>query len=532
MKAVAAQNARVVDPVYHVILSWPTGEKPSDAQAFACGEHALASVGMAGHQHVFAIHRDTRNVHMHIAVNRVHPVSFRAVDPNRDYYKLDRAMRELELRYGWKHDKGPFAVFARGGKMVVDWAGAAPATKGHMPSPARDMERHGDQESLFSYARGAPRESLCAALQDPELTWPRLHAVLARHGLILHEKGRGLAVRDASRDDDPSAAISVKASDVHEKLSKGRLVARLGAFEPALIRLQDPPAETYDRFRAPQRDVGLRGERRQARADARRALRASYEAYRSALVSEVIDTESIRARFRAVRADAIRRRQNVRLHVPDRAARKAQYSVIAFETAREMQRLREQVRTERQAVRTRDDQARLSYRAWVERQAAMGDAAALAQLRGWASAASRRSATGGEVGGLKFDQASGFRPDIDAARSPDMSLPGISFRVKRDGSVHYRVGAAGGEFVDQGDFIAVHARGSLAALMAALLFTVRNCGEAFAVEGDQLFLQEVAALRAKWPTSDQFRRELESITNDADQSPDARPSRRIKRDRI
>lgn len=142
MKAVATQNARVKDAVYHVVLSWPTNESPTDAEAFECGAYALGAVGMADRQYVFAVHRDTDNTHLHIAVNRVNPDMFAAVYPERDYFKLDGAMRELELRYGWQHDNGPYAVFERNGHVVIDWASKDPTTKGRQPTPAADMERH------------------------------------------------------------------------------------------------------------------------------------------------------------------------------------------------------------------------------------------------------------------------------------------------------------------------------------------------------------------------------------------------------
>lgn len=93
MLAVAEANPRVKDPMYHVIISWPASEKPTDAQAFESGVYAMEAVGMAGHQYVFAIHRDTDNVHLHMAVNRVNPDTLKAVYPDRDFYKLDRAMR-------------------------------------------------------------------------------------------------------------------------------------------------------------------------------------------------------------------------------------------------------------------------------------------------------------------------------------------------------------------------------------------------------------------------------------------------------
>lgn len=532
MKAVAAQNTRVADPVYHVILSWPAGEKPSDEQAFACGAHAIDSVGMGGHQYVFAVHRDTRNVHLHIAVNRVHPVSFRAVDPNRDYYKLDRAMRELELRFGWTHDKGPFAVFERDGKSVVDWARAAPDSKGRMPSPARDMERHSDQESLFSYARGKPREAVAGLLREDGVNWQSLHAMLSQYGLALREKGRGLAVYAVGADGVAGQALAIKASDMHEELSKARLVTRLGAFEPALAQ-PHTPGEAYDRFREPQRDIGLRAERRQERADARRALRARFEADRAALVTEVVDPESVRDRFRAIRAAAVRRRLEVRTGISEPAARKAQYSVIAFETARELERLRAQVRAERAAVRLRNNAARSSFRAWVEKQAAMGDGAALAQLRGWAYSEDRNAARGVPRPGARTRGRNGFSPGGDGKRQPSVTIPGMTFTARRDGSVRYRAEYGVAEFIDHGDFVEVGGMQERpAALAAALLFARGSFGANVVVEGDAAFQSEVASLMARAPTQENLQRELASMLNDPAQVRAAQAARKLKRDRV
>jgi hypothetical protein len=73
----------------------------------------------AEHQYVFAIHHDTDNVHLHMTVNRVHPDSYNAVYPDRDYFKLDYAMRELELRYGWTHDNGPYSVIDKRDRLKL-----------------------------------------------------------------------------------------------------------------------------------------------------------------------------------------------------------------------------------------------------------------------------------------------------------------------------------------------------------------------------------------------------------------------------
>ena len=61
------------DPVYHLILSWQEGDKPTPKQVKECVQYTLTALGMEECQAVWAIHHDTDNDHVHIAVNRVHP---------------------------------------------------------------------------------------------------------------------------------------------------------------------------------------------------------------------------------------------------------------------------------------------------------------------------------------------------------------------------------------------------------------------------------------------------------------------------
>jgi len=492
MNAVAAQNVRVRDPLYHVVLSWPVGESPTDDQAFACGAHALRAVGMDGHQYVFGVHRDTQHIHLHIALNRVSPATFKAVYPDRDFYKLDRAMRELELRFGWQHDKGPYAVFERDGVNVIDWRRDARDTKGTMPTPAADMERHADRESLFAYVRGEPRDAVMKALKDEHLTWAQLHDVLSRYGLSLREKGQGLAIFDLKG----GAPVPIKASDMHEELSKARLTRRLGAFEPLT---PDPAVETrilYDRFRAPARSNEQRGGRRQARADARRELRARYLRHKDEQILPRFDASGARSRFAALRNEARRRRAEVRASTQDPARRKASYSIIAFETARERERLKASIGIERAGVRREARAQRQSFAEWVERQAATGDAAAISQLRGWAHAAKRA-----DRGGTFPEQgANTIRHPFHVDPRADLDLDGARFRVRRDGSVRYSFDHVDGGLIDHGSVIELKAAdGDRMAMVAALIYARRKFGDDFEAEGSAQFKNALSKLALDHP---------------------------------
>jgi hypothetical protein len=57
----------------HWILSWREGEQPTRVQADEAVGMYLAEMGLGEHQAVYALHRDTHNCHVHVAINRVHP---------------------------------------------------------------------------------------------------------------------------------------------------------------------------------------------------------------------------------------------------------------------------------------------------------------------------------------------------------------------------------------------------------------------------------------------------------------------------
>ncbi|WP_149028534.1 relaxase/mobilization nuclease domain-containing protein, partial [Salmonella enterica] len=86
------------DPVFHYILSWQSHESPRPEQIYDSVRHTLKSLGLADHQYVSAVHTDTDNLHVHVAVNRVHPETGYLNRLSWSQEKLSRACRELELK--------------------------------------------------------------------------------------------------------------------------------------------------------------------------------------------------------------------------------------------------------------------------------------------------------------------------------------------------------------------------------------------------------------------------------------------------
>jgi hypothetical protein len=121
MNAVAMKNTRCDSPAYHFILSWPEHERPANNAVFDAAAHALKALGLGDHQYVIAIHANTDNLHCHVAVNRVNPVTFKAKHIEWAQKTLHLAARQSELKHGWSHDNGIYIIEAdeQGRKNIV-----------------------------------------------------------------------------------------------------------------------------------------------------------------------------------------------------------------------------------------------------------------------------------------------------------------------------------------------------------------------------------------------------------------------------
>lgn len=484
MDMVAVQNTRCNDPVYHAILSWPESERPTQDQIFDSARHCLKRLGMEGHQYVFAIHDDTDNLHCHLTVNRINPVSYKAASLYNDRFTLDRSCRELELRNGWKHDNGPY--------MVNDSGVIVRRQKFYKSAPAaaRQLEHFGDKESLFSYAVDNCREKIDALFLGGSYDWDGVHDILIAAGLELRQKGEGLAIYDVA--DDEQAPI--KASVLHPELTLSCQQELIGAFTRASVvrevnregrdvLLSAVDIESQYDNRLHRRDKGARTERRNARAEARQDLIARYKAYKTSFVRPGISADAARTRFRELAAGYRIRKNNIRMTERDPLLRKLMFRALEVEKMKDMAALRLQIRDERKALKEMPGSRPLSYRAWVEVQATGNDAAAISQLRGWAYREKRKNRTAAISGNIILHSvADDIRPS---------QIRGYDTNVNRDGAVVY---SSGGKpvLLDRGLYIEVAdapaEKGKNLAM--ALHITGEKSGETVEVRGDKAFVQD------------------------------------------
>src|SRR6516165_3101769 len=89
---------RSPQPVQHWILSWRENEQPTAAQADEAVGMFLKEMGLADHQAIYALHRDTELWHVHLAVNRVNPETEKLVTVNKgfDHEIAHRAIARVE----------------------------------------------------------------------------------------------------------------------------------------------------------------------------------------------------------------------------------------------------------------------------------------------------------------------------------------------------------------------------------------------------------------------------------------------------
>jgi hypothetical protein len=519
MWALAAMNPRVKDPVYHFLVSLQRGERLPDAAMFDIARDTIAALGFKGHQYVAAIHDDTDNLHVHVAVNRVHPEPikkgaksrnqgaqgkededepgrdfYRAVYPKRDHHNGAKAMRQIELRYGLAHDKGAFAVFERDGKTVIDWASKDPNTKEKAPTKARDMEIHG-RESLFSYARGEPRRAVVEALKSPALTWQELHQVMGRFGLELREKGQGFAVHDRHNPEQ----TPIKASDMHERLSKSRLEKQLGPYQAA-PEIEQPPEQVYNPDRSPKRDPQSRAARAELRAQQRRELRELYDQGVKPMAADLArQVQQLRAdyaqRGKVLSAEAQVQRKVIQSGDQPPAVKKAMLSVLAAETVKQRAELREAMKRDRLALGKVQP-----FKEWVADQAEAGHPAAISQLRGYLYADKRKLRQLQQLDAQRHGQAGIAAPgqvDHEPEAFEFKTVQAMTYQVDRQtGDVAYRV-AGRAAFTDHGRRITFQATNDEAVILAGLKLAQQKYGQQLDVTGSAEFRRQVAAVAAK-----------------------------------
>ena len=378
MQATAERNQRCDDPVCHYELCWPPGEIPTREQWTVCALYTLHKLGYQDHQYMVVAHDDRAHFHIHIMVNKVHPETYRALTPFRNWFTLDAAARVLEAKYGWTHTAGP-TRWDEESKQVARTSqserNALRAARQQPTGAAAKFEHYHDDESLQTYVRREMAPRVQQLLIRRNVIWDDLHILLAKAHLRL-EKGEsgGYTVLAVNHN------IRVKASDVFRqnfagKLNRQATEAALGPWTPASTSLQQSATYTAEQSR---RNASQREDRRTQRRADRSALIVEYNRYRNrqraVCKAFTIDGREGRQYLREVLRQQKWEIRASALSWPDK---KVLLSQAVAQSVLEVHALKKAIQQRRREQFPKD------LRSWVADKAAEGDTRAAARLRGW-----------------------------------------------------------------------------------------------------------------------------------------------------
>lgn len=225
VEAVQDLNTRTTrEKTYHMIVSFrPEDESKLTEEIFKDIERSFAeALGFEEHQRHCGVHKNTANVHMHVAYNMIHPGKFTRHEPYRDYDKRDQVCRELEKKYG-------LAIDVQEQEATEEKPGPRAPVRDN--DKARTVEAHTGQQSFDSYLKER-KEVLLEELEKIKL-WRDFHKLCARFGLTFSLRGNGCIFKDKH------GKHAAKASSVDRQFSKAAMEKRLGPFETA-------PEQTFE----------------------------------------------------------------------------------------------------------------------------------------------------------------------------------------------------------------------------------------------------------------------------------------------
>jgi Relaxase/Mobilisation nuclease domain len=231
---------RSPQPVQHWIISWREGEQPTAAQADAAVATFLDEMGLAEHQVIYALHRDTKNCHLHLAVNRVHPDTEKAVTVNNgfDHEVAHRAIARIERDQGWQREDR--ALFLARPDGQLERSRPRGGIKRQPSGPARDFEERVGERSAQRIAL-----EVAAPIIREARSWNEMHGALAREGIRFERKGSGAILRIGNE--------AVKASSAGRECSMTALEKRFGELTVEQRLPQVPAIAPQPVERAPSR---------------------------------------------------------------------------------------------------------------------------------------------------------------------------------------------------------------------------------------------------------------------------------------
>lgn len=507
IQATQAANTRSkAEKTYHFVYSFPPGEQPDLETLHAIEDELCAAIGLDEHQRVSAVHIDTDNLHVHVAINKVHPTGLQNIEPYYDQFRLMEACERLEVEHGLqttfhgleakqRHQnrdiellpakapeqrdslfrehlrnaydlsisKPPEAKTLNGLRKLSDTRlqrqSADKAEPVRIGAKVASVEAQSGIETLTGYAA----RELAPAMRQAT-SWQELHGAAAEHGLEIRQRGAGLVIGE------PDSGIWAKASNVGRDLSMKALTDRLGPFQPS---------ERQAEAKANRKRYEPRPRRPDNPTTA--GLFNQYQRERqAAILARRQGLDQIKRESAAFNAQVKQWSQTERmlLKVAGKGpTKRLMYGTIKQQADASRQKNRQSADARRQALFKQTTMP--TWADWLTQQAERGNAEALAALR---DREERTRRWNGEL--LTADRA-------DKAKA--VVLDKLKPKARKDGTMAYST-IDGGMVIDRKTHVQAQKATTGAALVALELASKRFEGQALIVEGTDEFRLEVAQL--------------------------------------
>jgi hypothetical protein len=430
-----SRNLRATgDKTYHLVLSFRAGEQPDARTLRALEDRVCAALGYAEHQRISVVHHDTDNLHVHLAINKIHPSRYTMLSPHNDHITLGKVCQKLEREFGLQRDNH--------------------ATRKHSAEDrADDMEHHAGVESLLGWIKRECWSDLISAA-----SWEALHEVMSANGLRLHERGNGLVITAPD-------GTTVKASSLDRHFSKARLEERLGQFQPGPDTGREAAAKTYERkpfrFHSDTTELFKRYKSQCGQGDQRAEEWAMARDRKDLLIVAA----KRKGRFK---------RSAIKLLSCDRLSKRLLFAAVSRSLKSEIEQVNREYFQERQRIYLKYKRA--TWADWLHAEAAQGNDEALSALRSRAGA----SGPGGNT--------------LTGRPRSKSQYPGGIDGVTKHGTIIICAGTT--VLRDDGSKLAVTRGFDQAGLQAALRLAAERYGTCLRVDGTDEFREQIARAAA------------------------------------
>lgn len=443
------------DKTCHLVLSFPEGERLSNTDLSAIEERFCEALGLSEHQRISVVHDDTDNLHIHIAINKIHPRKLTIHNPYYDYKKVATLCEQIEQEYGLTKVNHETQI-DKSDRII------------------QDIESNAGIESLLGWIR---RECLVDIKRVD--TWQGLHQVLQGYGLEVKERGNGLVFVSNN-------GVAVKASSVDRSLSKPNLIKRLGAFEPAAEALQTEHPQTHTDPQYKAQNV--------------KTPRSKAKYYQPKPLQKTVDTSRLYERYQQQQANAASlhkekwlklrsqrdllierakqetrsKRSIIKYVQAGQLGKKALHATVSLQFKATLETIKREYREAYAQLKT--DTRRMAWLDWLAAEAQNGNAEALAALR----ARSKRDSRNGVV---KGDHIAGIEYNNNQSKTSDIES------VTKDGTVFYKAGTTAVRDDGKRLFVSPHALGD--SLADVLQVAISKYGNHLSVNGSDDFRKSV-----------------------------------------